>query len=90
MTRHCTPPDPPRRARHPHPLRPVQRDAGVLDDVVEHGGEALTLGMDAECHAERMEDVRLAGLVALAAVEVRREDDCVLDGHDAFHRIIIS
>jgi len=57
---------------------------------VEHGGEALALGMDAECHAERMEDVRLAGLVALAAVEVRREDDCVLDGHDALHRIIIS
>src|SRR5437899_8701577 len=60
----------------------VQRDAGVLNDVVQHGGEALAISTDAKCHAERVEDVRLTGLIALAAVTLRREGNRILDRHD--------
>ena len=57
----------------------------AANDVVQHGGEALAISTDAKCHAERVEDVRLTGLIALAAVTLRREGNRILDRHDPLH-----
>jgi hypothetical protein len=55
----------------------------ILDDVVQLGDKSFVQSFDAELHSERMDDVRLAGLIFLAGVGFDRNGDSFFEKRHA-------